>query len=878
MSIEKKIKITLDASSAKKGLDDLATRLSALSAKTNGAAGATGRYSKANKTLNQNLINTNRSLNAMQSLLVKIASAATIVSGIRLADDFNELQNKIRITAQEGEDLLEIQDKLVDVSLRTRTSLKENALLYLRLSNAVDRTSVSQKELFRITETVGKAIQIGGSSAQEAQGALRQFTQIVSSGFVSGFSQELNSLIEQTPGLFNVLEDGLREVSSEFRELEESGLSGIKILKTFSEEGLGDIDLLLSALATQYNDVNQSFEKVTVTVSKALGNVRTALEEYIGKADDASGFTENLANAINDVALNFDEYAARIVPLIKAIGIAASAAGGLMISKFVASLYASIGAMVATGRAAKTLTARLIVLAGPAGLVAGAAAAILAFAINSQNAADRMTDLNKTVVAFTSNLNGMSAGLLIQELESVSDNLTESVDLYRQLNAEIESLTTKTSDPDLEVLASVNRERLPALVAEQGVLIKEIQILTARKNDLLDEQEKRRLAKARASALELISTERFKTFKKLKIEKEFNDRIFALTEARDVILNEKAKEQAQKIIDELIRQRDEELKIKGKYSQKDLLNLINSFKSERQLLIASADEKREIVNTLVADESRKADLILKINEQLRNNLASLNENQEGDAISSRLQQIKDSLKSEIQLIKERYAAERKFISDNVTSNIEASIIKSGLREKEAEEIKALLDNLKESSKEEVSLWEKIRQAVNAVGNAFTAFTDLFATLSSIRQDKIDEELSTSTDMSDEERKTKEANAKKAFETSKRLTLAGIAMQTGLAIMNALSDTEVPFFIRAANAVGAAAMGAAQYAKANSQSYTAPTPPSASSIQGATSNETVNNTQVTVNITGGDPNRVAQQLVEAFDNNELTFENGRFNSV
>lgn len=345
---------------------------------------------------------------------------------------------------------------------------------------------------------------------------MRQFTQIVSSGFVSGFSQELNSLIEQTPGLFNVLEDGLREVSSEFRELEESGLSGIKILKTFSEEGLGDIDLLLSALATQYNDVNQSFEKVTVTVSKALGNVRTALEEYIGKADDASGFTENLANAINDVALNFDEYAARIVPLIKAIGIAASAAGGLMISKFVASLYASIGAMVATGRAAKTLTARLIVLAGPAGLVAGAAAAILAFAINSQNAADRMTDLNKTVVAFTSNLNGMSAGLLIQELESVSDNLTESVDLYRQLNAEIESLTTKTSDPDLEVLASVNRERLPALVAEQGVLIKEIQILTARKNDLLDEQEKRRLAKARASALELISTERFKTFKNLR--------------------------------------------------------------------------------------------------------------------------------------------------------------------------------------------------------------------------------------------------------------------------------------------------------------------------------------------------------------------------
>ena len=39
-------------------------------------------------------------------------------------------------------------------------------------------------------------------------------------------------------------------------------------------------------------------------------------------------------------------------------------------------------------------------------------------------------------------------------------------------------------------------------------------------------------------------------------------------------------------------------------------------------------------------------------------------------------------------------------------------------------------------------------------------TTLFSTLSDIRQQKLDEELRTSTTLSDEERATKEANAKK----------------------------------------------------------------------------------------------------------------------
>ena len=312
MSIEKKIKIVVDASAARKQIDSLRNRLG-------GVTGATGRLTKAQEKharqqhrLNKSMIDTNRSLNAMAGLMRKVAAAAAVFTGIRLADDFNELQNKLRITLKTGERLIEVQTAIVDISLRTRSSLQENSLLYLRLANAVDRFAVSQNELLSITETVNQAVQLGGSSAQEASGAVRQFTQIVASGFSSGFSQEINSISEQTPGLFKVIADGMRETSEEFRELEESGLGAVKILKIFSEKSLGDLDTLLKAIASQADKTNKAFETIVPTVAKSFLQIRTALEVFIGKIDDATGLTTGFALSIEQIALNFDEYANKL--------------------------------------------------------------------------------------------------------------------------------------------------------------------------------------------------------------------------------------------------------------------------------------------------------------------------------------------------------------------------------------------------------------------------------------------------------------------------------------------------------------------------------------------------------------------------------------
>jgi len=874
MAIEKKIKVTVDASDAKRQIDALVGKLNATAGATDRTSSSTSRLSSNQSNLNGKIIGVNRSLNAMSGLLAKIASAATIITGIKLADDFNELQNKLRITLVEGEKLADVQKRLVDVSLKTRTSLQENANLYLRLASSVDRTKVSQEELFRITETVNKAIQIGGSNAQEAQGALRQFTQIISSGFTTGFSQELNSIFEQAPGLRDVLANGLREVSDEFRNMEASGVTAIKILKTFSEEGLGDIDMLLSALASQFQTVNDQYGNVNVTVAKAFGNLKASLENYIGAVDDATGFTSGLALRIDDLAQNFDSFADKVASAMQTVGVAILSFGVVALVKFTIRVLAAGRAAIFAAIAATRLAKAFLFFANPAGGLALAVFAVAELILKLEQARKSFSGLSAVVAASGTFPDALSLDQLSGEIHTQTDVIKKLKEEYFDLGSTIEGLSNLgvSGDTIIDGIGDQSGKTLNQIISEQETIAKQIRSNVEYLNQLLNKQaEKEReiSRKTIEAANKLIDTEKYKTFEKLKIEKEYNDRIDALRKARDIVESAQVKAQADKIIAELIRQRDEKLGIKAKYDQDDLDKLISSLRSEREALIAQSKERKEIVAALVNDEKQKADLILKINRQLQDGLSALNQNSDADERRDRLQSIKDSLKSEEQLIKERYDSERRFIDANVTSLIEAEIIKSQLRKKEADELAALTENIKKSMWDQRTTREKLIETISRIGNAAKAFTDLFGTLASIRQQELDKELSTSEDLSDEERKTKEKNAEAAFEANKRYTIAGIALQTGLAIMSAFAEPGMPFALKAINAAAAAATGAAQFAKAKSQNYSAPSAPSASGVSSQQTSNT-DNRQITINVTSGtaSPEDIAKAISSYIDNDGI----------
>ena len=387
-----------------------------------------------------------------------VSLAVTARELVRLVDGYAEFTNRLRTATKSEQELLEVQKKIVDIAKETRTGLEENGLLYLRLAKATDNAGTSSAELLKITSTVNKAVQIGGSSAQEAAGAIRQFTQIISAGFSSGFSQEINSLAEQTPGLFDVIVDGLRETSQEFRDLEDSGMSGIKILKEFSEKGIGDLDTLLKAVASQGAAVDKQFLAIRPTITKSINVFRTALQAYIGTADQATGASSKVAEAIETLSDN-----------IHLIAGAAMVAGGALSGALVRGLISSTAAMFTASKAAKGLLFTINPFFAIVGAVVGVVLAFKSIQAPTVDATKKMSNFAKATQFAREELNKLSQLDLKNSIGAFRDEISTINDTIAGLYSTEDILALQKRKKDAQDILDVS--------ADQGVR------LTARSKD-----------------------------------------------------------------------------------------------------------------------------------------------------------------------------------------------------------------------------------------------------------------------------------------------------------------------------------------------------------------------------------------------------------
>ena len=451
-----------------------------------------------------------------------VSLAVTARQLVNLIDGYAEFTNRLRTATKSEEELLDVQGKIVEIAKKTRTGLEENGLLYLRLAKATENAGTSSKDLLRITETVNKAVQIGGSSAQEAAGAIRQFTQIISAGFSSGFSQEINSLAEQTPGLFDVIVDGLRETSQEFRDLEDSGMSGIKILKEFSEKGIGDLDMLLKAVASQGDAVDKQFLSIRPTITKSITVFRTSLQAYIGTADQATGASSKVANAIETLADNMHLIAAGAI-----------IAGGAISGMLLRGLISSTAAMIAASGAAKTLLFTINPFLAIAGAMAGVILAFKSIQVPTVDATEKMSKFAKAAQFAKEELNKLSQldlknsiGSFRDEISNIDDNIAA---LYSSKEIVALQKRKKTAQDILDVSENEGVRLTARSKARQESIIKsaenEIALLMALAKDeekeLLNQKQK---LQSQLNALDSEANNRTATGKAMLA----NERIVAL--------------------------------------------------------------------------------------------------------------------------------------------------------------------------------------------------------------------------------------------------------------------------------------------------------------------------------------------------------------
>ncbi|WP_239372616.1 tape measure protein [Snodgrassella gandavensis] len=310
----------------------------------------------------------------LDTALVKAKHLAVAMLGIGsmkqlsgIADEWTTVNNRLKLVIDSTTELMQVRSQLMASANNTGQSLSTVAELYNKLVTAQNQTGISGSKLLKLTDTINKAMVIGGGSAESQAAALVQLSQAFASGTLRG--EELNSVLEQAPGLAQTIAKGLGTTVGQLRALAASG-------KLTSEA-------VANAILKQAPVVDAQFSKMVKTIGQSATTLKNKVMSFVGALDETTGASRK-AGAMMEWLGNHLGTVATVVGTVAAVytGKYAASIAAVIIRKYaeIAASEKSTAAMLKEAAAAKFLaTAKASSAAtGAAGTtgVAGAVGAV----------------------------------------------------------------------------------------------------------------------------------------------------------------------------------------------------------------------------------------------------------------------------------------------------------------------------------------------------------------------------------------------------------------------------------------------------------------------------------------------------------------------
>lgn len=220
-----------------------------------------------------------------KGLLAGIAGGVVVNQLKQLADQYTNIQNRLRLTTTDQANLNAVFNELQNVSTRTRSSLEANVELYSRMSQAAKDLGLSQSDVLQFTESLNQAIKISGATAGEAEAGIRQLSQGLASGALRG--DELNSVLENLPAVADVIAKSLGVTRGELRQM--------------GADGKITADTIVTAFAEARTELADKFAKTAPTAAEGFVLLKNQLIETIGELDKAVGGSSTLGAALQGV-------------------------------------------------------------------------------------------------------------------------------------------------------------------------------------------------------------------------------------------------------------------------------------------------------------------------------------------------------------------------------------------------------------------------------------------------------------------------------------------------------------------------------------------------------------------------------------------------
>ena len=371
----------------------------------------------------------NKALGAAGAVIATLGLTNATQEVIQYADSWTMVTNQLRQVTSGTEDLFLTQQKVVDLAKETRTNLEATTDLYTGLSRSTQSLGKTQEDVLNVTGTLNKLFLVGGKSAEEAAGAIRQLNQGLEAGALRG--DEFNSVAEGAPRILDALSNSLNIARGD--------------LKTFAATGGITAEILFKALEDYETTADRMASKVQATYAQSLEVAKTNITQFVGESEILKDSTMALGNAFVFASENIE-------PMIAGLG----AAGAVLVASTIPSMvtYATSLATATAGTSALTLATR--VLLGPIGLtLAAVGAAATAFSLYKDN----IDEASKATAEHEKKIAGLEkvyAELAELEKDKQGERLTG---LYIETQQKAIAVDQKRLDISEKLAAAIDKER-----------------------------------------------------------------------------------------------------------------------------------------------------------------------------------------------------------------------------------------------------------------------------------------------------------------------------------------------------------------------------------------------------------------------------------
>lgn len=261
------------------------------------------------------------------SILRAAVAGFGVMALTKMADEWAGVEARVGLVTNGVDEQRFALGKLYDVAQATGQQYESTAGLFQSVQRNAKELSLTLDDSLKLTDTIGKALTIGGGSKQSQQAALVQLGQALGSGTLRG--EELNSVMEQAPRLAQAIAEAFNVPVGKLKDLGKAG-------KLTSKE-------LAAGLLKNAGKLNDEFDRMPLTFSRAFTRLSNSLGQQVDRLNKASGAARIFYNVTSLVVDNL----ATIIKWVAYLGAAAGLTKLIYAARAAGGAVGALGAIIA---------------------------------------------------------------------------------------------------------------------------------------------------------------------------------------------------------------------------------------------------------------------------------------------------------------------------------------------------------------------------------------------------------------------------------------------------------------------------------------------------------------------------------------------------